>query len=88
MTATATRSQRPNTYPGTCSGCGSHVAAQGGVLGGRVDGRWTVRHTECPTTPAPTATATRRPAPRYSDCDNGHRYYRAGCYACSHQIGL
>lgn len=45
MTATKTR---PNTYAGNCRNCGSRVPAQAGLLGGKVDGRWTVLHTECP----------------------------------------
>lgn len=51
MTATATRT-RPNTYAGQCSNCGQSVAAQAGALGGKVNGRWTVHHTDCPTAAA------------------------------------
>jgi hypothetical protein len=40
---------RSNTYPGNCSRCGARVPAEGGLLGPKVDGRWTVLHAgECP----------------------------------------
>lgn len=59
MTTTKTR---PNSYAGTCSRCGTHVAAQAGLLGPKVDGRWTVEHTECPAVDATaTVRTTRRP---------------------------
>lgn len=41
-------STRPNSYPGTCTSCAGHVPAAAGLLGGKVDGRWTVQHTSCP----------------------------------------
>lgn len=49
---TTTTTARPNTYAGTCTSCGKHVAAGAGLLGGKVNGRWTVRHADCeqPTT--------------------------------------
>lgn len=61
MNATATKT-RPNTYAGSCSNCHSHVAAGAGVLGGKVGGRWTVRHTTCGASPV-----TRRPKPDITD---------------------
>jgi hypothetical protein len=42
-----TRTRR-NSYPGTCSACGEHVAAYDGTLGPKVDGKWTVTHDRCP----------------------------------------
>jgi len=44
-TTRTTRTARPNTYAGRCSTCGSHVAAGAGLLGPKVEGRWTVEHT-------------------------------------------
>lgn len=44
---TTTTAARPNTYAGVCSECGNRVAAGAGLLGSKVDGRWTVRHAEC-----------------------------------------
>lgn len=40
---------RPNAYPGTCTICGQHVAAQAGNLSKDKVGRWVVEHDgECP----------------------------------------
>lgn len=47
MSSTATRTRRPNTYAGTCSDCGTRVAAGAGHLGPKVNGRWTTQHTDC-----------------------------------------
>ena len=69
MTQTQTQSERPNQYPGQCSGCGTRLAAQAGLLGPKVAGRWTVRHRDCSAAPAISA-----PRPRISS--------RGGCYAC------
>lgn len=44
MTTTSTTTARANTYAGTCTRCHTPVAAGAGLLGGRVDGRWTVTH--------------------------------------------
>ncbi|HMT51183.1 MAG TPA: hypothetical protein PKC36_13660 [Dietzia sp.] len=43
----STTATRTNTYAGTCSECGERVAAAAGLLGPKVDGRWTVRHADC-----------------------------------------
>ncbi len=50
MTATTSRS---NAYQGICRKCGGHVAAQAGLLGPKVNGRWTVEHATCPQTVQP-----------------------------------
>ena len=51
---------RTNTYPGNCARCGGWVEAQEGMLGDKVDGRWTVEHrTKCPTGPVYAPTAAR-----------------------------
>ena len=47
MAATATR--KANVYAGRCAKCAGHVAAGAGLLGSKVDGRWTVEHATCPT---------------------------------------
>ena len=47
MRTTQSTSRKANVYAGTCSKCGAHVAAQAGLLGSKVNGRWTVRHTDC-----------------------------------------
>jgi hypothetical protein len=39
-------STRPNRYAGKCAECGGWVEAEAGLLGGKVDGRWTVTHAE------------------------------------------
>lgn len=66
-TQTATR---PNAYAGDCSSCGTRVAASAGLLGPKVNGRWTVQHTTCPT--ATTRTRTSAPRVRTSaDADFG-----------------
>lgn len=41
---------RPNSYAGSCVTCGERVEAGAGVLGEKVDGKWTVAHAEgqCP----------------------------------------
>jgi len=63
-----------NRYPGTCSECGGYVAANEGECY-RSNGRWAVRHTECPAIEtcthdhAPTVRANRR-----AEC----------CYECGH----
>lgn len=83
MTA-ATRTRRPNTYAATCRSCGGSVAAQAGLLGPKVAGRWTVEHTTCPTTPV--AAPARRTVRRYQEtterCYYGHRAPVSGCSAC------
>lgn len=87
MTVTATKT-RSNTYAGTCSKCSTHVAAQAGVLGGKVNGRWTVRHTNCSKTA--TKTVKTYVAPFYigraysgngrcSECGNS-----GTCFSCRH----
>jgi hypothetical protein len=44
---------RPNQYPGKCAKCGGRVEAGAGLLGDKVDGKWTTLHTTCPeATPA------------------------------------
>ena len=80
-----TATTRTNSYAGTCHDCGTHVAAQAGLLGAKIDGRWTIRHTACPTTTA----STPRPASRTyaSTCDAGHRNPVAGCFCCANGIG-
>ncbi len=60
-TQAPTRTRKANIYAGTCHNCGGHVAAQAGLLGSRVNGRWTVQHTECPT-----ATLAHSAAPAYA----------------------
>lgn len=40
------RKSRPNKYAGPCANCGSTVAEGSGLLGGKVDGKWTVVHHE------------------------------------------
>lgn len=42
------REPRPNTYGGDCVNCGRRVEASLGLLGEKVDGKWTVKHIECP----------------------------------------
>jgi hypothetical protein len=54
----ATRTRKANAYAGSCSKCSGHVAAQVGYLGPKVSGRWTVEHTECPSTAAVEASPT------------------------------
>lgn len=46
---------RPNKYGGSCSNCGGYVGAGEGLLGGKVNGAWTVTHAVdgCPTETAP-----------------------------------
>src|SRR3990172_7748108 len=56
-TQTATKA-RTNTYAGKCSACGYNVAAQAGLLGGKVNGRWTVRHSYCADTASTPAVAS------------------------------
>lgn len=48
-----TTSARPNKFAGICLACGGNVPAGTGILGTKVDGRWTVTHTPdgCPTGP-------------------------------------
>jgi hypothetical protein len=83
MTATATRT-RPNAYAGTCRSCGGSVAAQAGILGPRVAGRWTVEHTTCPSTPVavPARRTVRRNQPSIERCFYGHRAPVSGCGSC------
>lgn len=82
MTATATR--RPNIYAGTCRSCGGSVAAQTGLLGPRVAGRWTVEHVACPATQSIPAV---RPAsggkPRCAECQRN-----AGVVECRDSSGI
>lgn len=75
-----TATARPNTYAGPCATCGAHVAAAAGILGAKINGRWTVAHATCPTTPAPARTYA-------AECDAGHRRPVKGCYCCDHGIG-
>ena len=71
-------STRPNTYPGTCTRCHGHVPAQGGLLGGKVNGRWTVTHTTCPTTSSPARPAAPATAPQgWSHASRGYTSRRA-----------
>jgi hypothetical protein len=42
------KGRRPNAYAGACAKCGERVEAGAGLLGDKVDGRWTVEHVECP----------------------------------------
>lgn len=76
---TDTTTARPNTYAGICTMCGTKVAAGAGLLGGKVNGRWTVRHTDCeqPTTTTRngvtwTEGLTYRPARRERWIDREH----------------
>lgn len=48
---------RPNKYAGKCHKCGAHVPATTGLLGPKVEGKFTVEHRdgECSTTPVPVA---------------------------------
>lgn len=42
-----------NRYPGKCSACGQWLDAGAGLLGPKVDGRWTVKHDgTCPARPS------------------------------------
>lgn len=82
-TTTATRS---NAYAGTCSGCGNRVAAHEGLLGDKVNGRWTVKHTDC-TTPTTHSARTRTRGHACEACGarNAHWAYDMsgiGGYAC------
>jgi hypothetical protein len=68
MNATATKT-RSNTYAGVCSSCGTRVAAGAGLLGGKVNGRWTVRHSNCSMSVHATSTVSVRPgAHRCQEC--------------------
>ena len=83
-TATAKPTARPNTYAGLCSRCAERVAAGDGILGAKVDGRWTVLHATCPT-----LAAGRTSARTYAvECDNGHRRHVDGCNFCRDGVGF
>lgn len=79
----AAKTIRPNTYAGTCTGCGGHVAASAGKLGGKVDGRWTVEHITCPAEPA-AAPATSRRKPRSGNGKTEQVFGRRGMYTRRH----
>lgn len=63
---------RPNRYEGSCRLCGASVAADGGGLLGKLNGRWVVEHRpgECSTAPV-AAPAAPAPAP-LADVPAGH----------------
>lgn len=65
---------KANKFAGTCSSCRRQVPAGAGLLGPKVDGRWTVRHAGCAAT-----TTTARPAARD---DHGR------CEACGRRSAL
>lgn len=71
---TTSTNHKPNQYPGPCRNCGGNVPAGAGRLGGKVDGRWTVAHIECPTTQPetpvqPTSTVPEfTPTPEQMEC--------------------
>lgn len=56
-TAAATKVRRSNTYAGKCV-CGAWVKAGAGVLGGKVNGRWTVECGHCVAIPSRSRSAT------------------------------
>src|ERR1017187_7710844 len=63
--ATNRRDPRPNQFPGYCRVCNVWVESNAGLLDGKVDGKWAVRHLpdECPSStpeaaPAPLAAPT------------------------------
>jgi len=58
MSSTATATKPANKYAGSCTVCGTHVAAQAGTLAGKVNGRWAVKCSCCGGT---TRTAARKP---------------------------
>ena len=78
---------RPNTYAGACTQCSGQVAAGAGLLGGKVNGRWTVRHAACGSTPPPKRTVTKSTARRTSShrCESCGR---SGAHLASDSSGI
>lgn len=75
----APAAQRPNRFAGECHLCGGHVAAEAGVLGPKVDGRWTTAHRdgECTTTTAPAAPKAETPQGVHLDGDTVYKVQRS-----------
>lgn len=44
---------RTNRFAGRCAKCSGWVAAEAGILGERVNGKWLVEHAECPASSRP-----------------------------------
>ena len=81
MTKTSTKTARANTYAGTCTRCHTSVAAGAGLLGGRVDGRWTVTHRDgqCAASAASAATPAKKVTPRRATYYGGRSTSRRSC---------
>lgn len=47
------KGRKPNAYAGACAKCGERVEAGAGLLGAKVEGRWTVEHFDCELAPTP-----------------------------------
>ncbi len=46
-------STKPNKFGGSCVNCSQYIPAGAGLLGGKVNGKWTVKHIDCSIVPAP-----------------------------------
>ncbi len=86
MTATATAT-RPNTYAGTCIMCSGPVAAGAGLLGGKVQGRWTVRHAVCGST-APAKRTTTKSTARRTSSHRCESCGRSGAHLAADSSGI
>ena len=77
------RTGKPNRYGGKCLHCGVWIDAEAGLLGPRVDGKWTVQHSVCPEVPE---VAEEAPQPQPQPQRQRRNKYAQKCDLCGRQV--